>query len=95
VSRDDLRELGRRVFDEVNGAAWQLLCGTNRSDAAERERILGAFGAGPTAVGAYIAVGLIGVGISPLFAPVIASLVVRLFLKPTYEATCAFWKDRL
>lgn len=95
VSRDDLRQLGRRVFDEINAAAWQLICGATDRDAAERERLLGAFGAGPAAIAAYMTVALIGAGISPLFAPVVAALVIRLFLKPTYEATCEFWKERL
>jgi hypothetical protein len=95
VSRDELRELGKRIFDEMNAAAWHLVCGSDAPDTAERRRVLESFSAGPTAVGAYLTVALIGAGISPFFAPVVASIVIKLFLKPTYEATCDFWKQRL
>jgi hypothetical protein len=66
-----------------------------RHDEAERGRLLAAFGAGPVAIAAYITVALIGVGISPLFAPVVATLIIKLFLQPTYSATCDFWRERL
>jgi hypothetical protein len=94
VSRDDLRELGKRIFNEMNSAAWHLFCGSGAGDTTDRS-LVESFAAGPAAIAAYMTVALIAAGISPLFAPVIASLVVKLFLKPTYETTCAFWKEQL
>jgi hypothetical protein len=95
VSREDLAELGRRIFTEINVAAWQLLCGEEEADTEERKKLLGAFNVGQTSVAAYLTVGLIGIGVSPFFAPVVAALAVKLFFKPTYQATCEFWKERL
>jgi hypothetical protein len=95
VSREDLRELGKRIFSEMSVAAWHLVCGSDAADTNDRRAFLQSFAQGPVAISAYLTVALIAVGIAPLFAPVIAALIVKLFLKPTYEATCAFWKERL
>jgi hypothetical protein len=93
---DELKKLGQKFFDRWNREAYNLICGSSAEDAAAREQVTNAFGMGREAVVAAIAASLTAyLGLAAALAAVVASLAMRLFFKPGYEATCDYWKEKL
>jgi hypothetical protein len=95
VLPEGLREIGKRAFERMNYLAWDLVCGSDESAAAERAKVVAALGEGRLAAATALAMLLIWAGVAPLIAPVLAALIVKLVLQPTHEATCEVWKERL
>src|SRR2546425_9635364 len=93
---DELKSLGRKFFTRWNKAAYELVCGSSPDDANARKKVRDAFGLGEQAVGATIA-GLLVVhfGLAAGVAGVVAVLIVRLFFRPSGEAMCDYWKEKL
>ena len=93
--RSGFAELGRRIFARLEREFHALLCGSQTSDTSDRAKLRDAFGLGADAVTAAI-VGVLtgGLGIAPAIAAVVAALLVRRVLQPTYQETCALWSTR-
>ena len=93
---DDLKEFGKRFFDRVSKDLYNIVCGTDAEDAAERKKLLDAFGLGGTAFAGALAALLVGsFGWAPAISAVVAALVVKLFFKNAHEAMCEVWKKHL
>jgi len=94
---DDLRKFGKKFWEKFNKQAYDLVCGTDESNAALRKQILDAFNAGENAVAAAIAAALASgaFALAPAVAAVIAALVIKLFFKPAHGAMCDLWKEKL
>jgi len=93
---DQLRGFGRRFFDRMSRQLYELICGADAQDSAERENLASAFGLGRDAVAPSLALLFVGhLGLAPAIATVIAVLVVKLFFRPGYDAMCEIWKNNL
>jgi hypothetical protein len=93
---DSLRELGRDFFRRVSKDAYNLVCGRDKEDADERKKIQDAFRVDATTVAAALSAALVSwFGWAPAIAGVVAALVMKLFFKNAYEATCDIWKKSL
>lgn len=93
---DELKKLGRRFFVRWNKAAFDLVCGADVEDRQARADVAQAFKVGPEAIAATIAALLVTqLGMAAALAAVVATLTIRLFLKPTHQAMCDCWKDKL
>ncbi|MCQ0092535.1 peptidoglycan recognition family protein [Roseovarius sp. M141] len=89
-------DLGRRIFERVEGQLYHVMCGTDGKDATDRAKLRDAFGLGTNAVTAAIVTVLTGsFGLAPAIAAVAAALLIRVVLKPAYGTTCEFWAERL
>jgi hypothetical protein len=93
---DVLREIGQRFFARVSRDAYALVCGADQQNADERKKVLEAFDLGGTAVAAALVAAFVGTfGWAPAVATVVAALIMRLFFKNAYIATCEVWKNNL
>ena len=93
---DELKNLGRKFFARWNKAAYEMVCGSSPDDADARKKVSDAFGLGEQAVGATIAALLVvHFGLAAGVAGVVAVLIVRLFFRPSGQAMCDYWKEKL
>lgn len=91
--RDDVIELGERIFRRWNTAAYELVCGSEDADSEDRKKIAEAIGLGETAVAAALSGLLVSsFGLAPAIAAVVAALVIKRFGRPVYEELCKVWK---
>ena len=88
--------LGRRVFDRIQRELHALVCGHSQQDKEEREKVRAAFGIGGDAVTAAL-VGVMSteLGIAPALAAVVAAIITRRLLAPSYFEACEFWSEQL
>jgi hypothetical protein len=93
--KDDLRELGEKILKRWERSAFDIMCGSDANDLKARNEIKGAIGLGEAAVIGVLSTGLIGIGLMPALAPVVAAIVVKKFFNPAYEVFCETWKKRL
>ena len=93
---EDFKEFGKRFFERVNVHAYELVCGTDSTNAGERQKVVDAFGVGKEAVAATMA-GLLVVqlGLAPAIAAVVAAIVISVFFRSAHEAMCKVWKEHL
>jgi hypothetical protein len=98
--KDDLIEIGQRMFNKLQRQTYGLVCGNKKEDKEDRDKIL--VGLGISAEAAVIALTsvLIGsFGLAAAFAGVVAALIIKRFAEPTLEegrqAMCALWKENL
>lgn len=89
--KEDVLELGKRVFGIWNAQAYQVFCGSGFEDAKDREALKASLGMGDVAAAASLASLLVALGISPAIAPVVAALVIKRFFRPAYQEFCAMW----
>jgi len=93
---DILKEFGQRFFDRVNKDLYNLICGDEAKNAAERRKLLEALGLGRLAfAGVLTSVLISSFGFAPAIATVLAALVVQLFFNNAQAAMCEVWKKRL
>ena len=91
---DDLRAWGQRFFTRFNADAYALVCGAG--DAAERKKILDAFGVSREAVAGAMVTLIVGnLGLAPAIATVVVALVLRLFFEDSYKAMCDVWGQKV
>jgi|SRR4030095_11468076 hypothetical protein len=93
--KEDLADLGNRVLRRWQRSSYELLCGGSADDAETRDALKDAFGMGDVAAITAITTALIGIGLMPALAPILATILFKKFLKPTYGEFCAFWKTKL
>ncbi len=95
--KEDIQELGRKLFNRWNVEAYKLVCGSESEDGKDREELLKAFGAKDDAVIAASLSALLvtSLGIAPAIAGVIAVLLLKRFLHPAHEEFCQVWKESL
>jgi hypothetical protein len=92
----DLKMFGKKYFDRVNAQAYNLVCGADAEDSAERKNLVTAFGLGKAEVTASLAVLLVAqLAMAPAIATIVAALTVKLFFSPAYDAMCEVWKGKL
>ncbi len=89
-----LRSFGRKLFSRMQRAAYDLICGSDEVSTKEREKLFEAFGLknarGLIAVLAPVLVYYLGIATS--VALFIATLLVKVVLKPVYETLCETWE---
>ncbi|WP_316187733.1 MULTISPECIES: hypothetical protein [unclassified Bradyrhizobium] len=89
-------DIGRRFFERINRDVYDLVCGTDSANATERKVILESMNLGETMFATTLVGAIVSTfGIAPTLATVVAALVVRLFFKDAYTATCDVWKEHL
>lgn len=94
--KEDVLELGQRLFQRWNREAHNLVCGAEVQDQQDRSSLLGAFGIDEVAVAAALSALLVtNLGIAPALAAVVAVLLVKHFFRPGYEEFCQVWKKSL
>jgi hypothetical protein len=97
--KEELVDLGRRIFKKWNAAAHGLVCGAGEVDDQDRKKLQEAFNlkeGAATAVGAVLAGFLVAqLGIAPAIAAVVAAIICKRFFTPVYEEFCASWKKTL
>jgi hypothetical protein len=96
MGANQLSELGRQYFRRVSTQSYDLVCGAEAPNTAERENLLKKFGLGKEAVAPALAALLVAhLALAPAIAAVIAAIAVRLFFKPGYDLMCEAWKKNL
>ena len=94
--KDDLAKLGKRIFARWNTECFQLICGKNQGDSADRKEILGALGIGDVALASALSALLVShFAIAPAIAAVIAAIVAKRFFRPAFEEFCSTWSGSL
>ncbi|HET9768980.1 MAG TPA: hypothetical protein VFS60_19195 [Thermoanaerobaculia bacterium] len=94
--KDELRELGRRLWQRWQVETYNLFCGSSTGDAKDRRQLIDAIGVGEVAVAGALASLLVAhLAMAPAIATVIAALVVKRFFRPGYEELCAYWSKQL
>lgn len=88
-------DTGRRLVERANRDLHRLLCGSEDSASAERERLRQALKLSDAAMVGEIAEALIAIGTPPFVAPLVAAVIVKSGVKPAWEETCALWGARL
>ena len=90
--QDDLAKLGRRIFARWNTECYQLICGKDQGDSADRKEILGALGIGDVALASALSALLVShFAVAPAIAAVIAAIVAKRFFRPAFEEFCTTW----
>lgn len=93
---EDVKELGKRIFDRWNVEAYKLACGSDAEDMKDREELLNAFGISDVAVAATLTALLVThLGIAAAIAAVVATLIIKRFFRPTQEEFCRAWRKKL
>lgn len=93
---DELRKLGLRIFRRLNREAWELICGTDKDDVEDRDKLLGALKVDrATAAAVLTGILIANLGLSAAVAPVVSVLLLKRFFNPVYEELCGAWKDSL
>lgn len=94
--RVDVRDFGWRLFNRWNREVYDLVCNTSHKDQEDRKELVRAFGIDDVTVAAALTALLITyLGISPAIATIVATLVAKRFLRPTYDVFCEIWKENL
>jgi hypothetical protein len=94
--KEEVRELGKRLFNRWNREGFELACGVAVEDEADRQQMMKALGLGDTAAAAALSALLVSnFGVAPAIAAVVAVLVIKRFFRPTFEEFCAVWRKNL
>jgi hypothetical protein len=98
--KDALPAIGRRMVYKLRVQAYDLLCGTDPEDVQWRKDILDATKiSSGAAVASLAAMFVSGLGIAAALAGVLAALIIKKFVQPTFkaghEAMCEEWKKSL
>jgi hypothetical protein len=92
--KDDMRELGRRLYRRWNRELFELACGSDKEAKGDRESLAKAFGIGDVAVAATLSGILVSsLGVAPAIAGVVAALTIRRVFRPGYEEFCKVWGE--
>lgn len=90
--KEDIQDLGRRIFARWNYEIYSLVCGDDVDDQEDRQKILKAVGFGEVALASTITTVLISTfGIAPPLAIVMAAIITKRFFRPAYEELCEVW----
>lgn len=93
---DELRKFGQQLFKRYQVEAHKLFCPKEEGDKEDIDNLKKAIGIDDAAIAAVIAAVLVtNVGIAAALAAVVAVLIVKRFLRPTYEETCKAWANYL
>lgn len=93
---DDLRALGRRIFDRWQQSCYELVCGSDSEDSEARTKFFQAIGLGESTAAATLCAILVSqVGVAPAIAAVISGIVIKRFFFPAHEEFCEMWKAKL
>ncbi|MEI6846734.1 MAG: hypothetical protein WCK32_01655 [Chlorobiaceae bacterium] len=91
--KGEIIELGKRIFQRWNAAAYQIVCGPESIDTEDRNKFVDAIGISETTMAAALSAMLVSsFGLAPAIAAVLAALVVKRFGRPVYEELCKTWK---
>lgn len=87
--------IGRRVVQRLSRELYDIVCGSDPQDAADRERLKEALRLDSASIVAALTAMLVGIGVSGVVAPLVAALIYRAGIEPTIGELCAIWKDNL
>jgi hypothetical protein len=94
-AQEELKKLGKRILKRWNQSAYQLVCGNDPDDEKTRSEVRSALGIGKAAAIGVITSSLVGIGLMPALAPVVATILVTKFFDPAYAEFCVYWKENL
>lgn len=90
--KDEVLQLGKRIFRRWNAEAYSLVCGGGDAEADDRRSLLREAGADPALAAAALAGVLVAnAGLAPALAAVVAAIAIRRFFRPVYEEFCQSW----
>lgn len=86
----------RRLLRRWERELYELLCGSEPSDKADRGKLRAAIGIGPDALVGALAGWLVAgpLGVPALLAGVLAAILVKRFGSGTADEMCRIWKER-
>ena len=94
--QDDVINLGRNLFRRWSAEANKLVCGTDADNSGMRQVVIDAIGGNAGTVVAILAGLLVSqFALAPAVASLVAALVIKTFLKPTYEEMCQEWSQHV
>jgi hypothetical protein len=88
-------ELGARLVDRLHRELYGLLCGDGGEASEERDKLKDALKLSQAAMIGGISAALIAIGTPPFIAPLVAAVIVKSGIDPTWEVTCKFWGEKL
>ncbi|MEO1083398.1 MAG: hypothetical protein AAFY88_04080 [Acidobacteriota bacterium] len=94
-AREDLLNLGRRIYKRVSREVYKILCGDGEDDRRDRDALRDALQLTDVALAAALTPVLISLAVPPPLAPLIAALLVRRVIVPAAGEVCAFWTEQL
>lgn len=95
ITGADLRDFGRRAFDQLARLGHTAVCGQN-AEGYHLERILSALNTDAATVTAVVATVLVGqLAIAPAVAGIVATIVVGRVAPSTLEGLCRAWSAKL
>jgi hypothetical protein len=89
---DDVKSLGLKILNRWNKELFNIVCGPAKGDEEDRAKIINALSLSEGAAIAAIIPILIGLGLAPTLAAVIAAIIVKRFLGSAIETLCDSWK---
>jgi hypothetical protein len=93
---DAFKDLGKRFFARWSQNAYNLLCGGDDEDKADRAKIETALSVSREAAVTALALALTSAfGLAAGLATVVASIAMRLFFKSSRQAVCDVWAKHL
>lgn len=88
----DLNQFGRRFFDNLSQAAYNVVCGT----AEGAQQVHTVINSGIDTLAATIAAVLVAhLAIAAAVATAVAAVIVKIFYKAGNQTLCQTWKDNL
>ncbi|MEM8993299.1 MAG: hypothetical protein AAGF23_00775 [Acidobacteriota bacterium] len=94
-AREDLLNLGRRIYRRVSREVHAILCGDDEDDRQDRAALRDALQLTDVALAAALTPVLISLAVPPPLAPLIAALLVRRVIVPAAGEVCDFWTEQL
>lgn len=93
---DDVREYGKRLYKRWNREAYKLICGSDKEEITDRQKLLDAFGGGEVAVAAALSGLFVAhLGLAPALAGILAAITLKYFFRPAYDEFCSLWHEKL
>jgi hypothetical protein len=91
----DFRAIGEKIFNRLIKSFYALLCGDSPDDKDDRDKVILALGDGTILVSTLAGLFITNFGLAPAIATVVAALVLKRVLTPTYTEVCKFWGENL
>ena len=88
---DDIKALGLRILNRWNRELFSIVCGSSNDDKEDRNKILNALTLGEGAAIAALIPVLVGLGLAPPLAAVLAAIIVKRFLGTAMDTICDAW----
>ena len=89
------RELGVKLLARMQNELHDLLCGAATGVEGERQKLEQALGLTEAAMIGALTTTLMAISCPPFLAPLVAAVIVKKGINPSWEETCKFWGANL